>query len=97
MLDQVAFTIWQQLGGSKFDTMTGAYCKRTDTNMFCTKFKGCPKCNFVKIALNGSDLYDVTFYKVRGCDIKIISEHKDIFNDMLIPLFEQETKLYLSL
>jgi hypothetical protein len=37
----------------------------------------------VKIALNRNDLYDVTAYRIKGIDVKVVGEEKDVYADQL--------------
>ena len=55
------------------------------------------KANYCRIKLNGSDLYDVEFIRIRGVNFKTVSTHNDLYADMLKSVFETETGLYLSL
>jgi len=61
------------------------------------KFSGNPDINYCKIHLNGKDLYNLEFGKVKKLSYEIVNSHYDIYNDMLKNVFEQETSLYLSL
>lgn len=90
---ETAKTILNQLGGNRFIAMTGAQCY-SDKNKLIVKFKGSKISNYVSITLNGSDLYDVEFKKLRGMDFKTIATFNDIYCDMLTNIFEQTTKLY---
>ena len=93
---EIAKTILQQLGGSgRLAMMTGANNFVALKNGVTFKIKN-RKVNFIKITLNSRDLYDVYFYKLVGTNLKLISEHNDIYFDELIPLFEKETGMYLS-
>lgn len=107
--NQVAQTIISQLGGGRFAMMTGA-------KQFVSFFKGDNPSvrfrvpgnltkngiNMVQISLNGSDLYDVEFLKVRNSKTKgvvmtSVEMHNDIYCDMLVDLFETSTGLYTHL
>lgn len=93
----IAKTILQQLGGQgKLVMMTGAYNFVAIKNGIAFKIKN-RKVNYIKIVLNGKDLYDVTFSKIFGTSIKTVSEHNDVYFDELIPLFEKQTGMYLKL
>jgi len=53
--------------------------------------------NFVKIRLNGKDLYDMEFGMIRGFKYfpkKIVN---DVYNDQLQEMFTDNTGLYTSL
>lgn len=93
----VAKTILQQLGGmGKLVVMTGAYNFIDLKNGVSFKIKN-RKVNYVKIVLNGKDLYDVIFGRIAVGKLKVTAEHNDIYYDQLIPLFEKETGMYLKL
>ena len=95
---ELAITILKQLGGvAKLKMMTGAYNFMTVDNgvTFRIKNKG-RRVNAITILLNGKDLYDVTFYNIRGFDRKIVREYNDVYFDQLIPFFEETTGMYLT-
>jgi hypothetical protein len=94
---QIAKTILSQLGGNKFCAMTGAktFVALEDGLMFAIpRAKNIRK---VEIKLNGSDLYDVVFYSLRGVECKIVAMHSEVYADQLQAIFTQETGLYTSL
>ena len=94
---EIAKTILEQLGGSgRLRMFTGANNFVALKNGVTFKIKN-RKVNFIKITLNSLDLYDVYFYKLAAGNLKLISEHNDIYFDELIPLFEKQTGMYLSL
>ena len=61
------------------------------------KFKGNRSMNYVKFTVNGKDLYDVEFYKIVKFEMKPIKKFNDYYFDQIKELFEQTTRLYLSL
>lgn len=95
-----AETIIDQLGGHKFRLMTGA-----DT--FVTLKSGLQfklpsrfaknGINRVRIELNTSDLYDLTFYKIQGVDVKEVASVQDVYGDKLQAVFKEHTGLDTSL
>jgi hypothetical protein len=97
-----AQTIISQLGSNKFLAMTGArnLLSHTDKcgglSFKLPKFSGV-KVNYIKILLNGNDLYDIEFGRIYGNTYKVIAEHSDIYSDQLRSLFESETGLRTSL
>ena len=94
---EIARTILAQLGGQgKLVVMTGAYNFIALKNGVSFKLKS-RKANYVKITLNGKDLYDIEFQKIIGAKAKLIAEHNDIYFDQLIPIVEKETGMYLKL
>ena len=97
----IAKTIIDQLGGNKLVAMTGA--KNFVAIERGVQFKigrNSKSINSVRIVLNGKDLYDVEFgrvRKVRGVPTYTLVEgYHDAYNDMLVNLFETTTGMYLS-
>lgn len=45
---------------------------------------------YVYIKLNGRDLYDVMFFRIRGVEMKIDKEVKDIYADMLVDVINDQ-------
>ena len=94
----IANTILQQLGGRKFQAMTGARqfvalesglrFKLPGGGGFCKHGINC-----VSITLDPSDTYTVVFYRNRGMTVTTVSEHHDIYFDQLQELFTAETGL----
>jgi hypothetical protein len=95
----VANEIYKQLGGNHFAAMVGAksYIHEED-GMFglLVRFKGSRKANYVKILLNGKDLYNVIFYRA-GKQLKTVAQFDDVYFDELIDTFELTTGLYTNL
>ena len=93
----IAQTILQQLGGmGRLVVMTGAYNFVAVKNGVSFKIKN-RKVNYIKITLNGKDLYDIEFGRIAVGKLKVTAEHNDIYFDQLIPIFEKETGMYLRL
>lgn len=88
--------ILNQLGGRRFMAMTGAACF-ADGNSLVVKFKGSLKANFMKVTLNENDLYDVEINLVRGSNVKQVEKVEDVYNDMLVEIFEKTTGLYTTI
>lgn len=92
----VANEILRQLGGKRFAVMTGAknFVGGDDSLSFQLP-KAKNRIKGVRIVLNGNDLYDVTFgYMNKKFEYVTVSSHSDIYNDMLVELFERTTGLY---
>jgi hypothetical protein len=53
--------------------------------------------NSLKIALNGLDLYDMTFYKIRKLTVTAKKTVDNIYCDQLCDIIETETGLRTSL
>lgn len=91
---QVAHTILDQLGGSRFVAMTGA--KQLVALERGLQFKigsgAVNRANTVKIELDASDTYTVTFYRVRGLDVVRIGEPlQGVYADQLQGAFTAST------
>lgn len=95
MSQEVAKTILQQLGGSKFTTMIGAKNLgfTSDSLSFKISAKCLNKATHCKITLNSMDLYDMKFYKIRGVDISEVGEVTGLFADQLQQIFTDKTGL----
>lgn len=93
----VAQIILNQLGGMKrLVIMTGAYNFVASSNSVSFRIKN-RKVNYIKITLNGKDLYDVKFSRIFNYKEKVVAELNDIYFDQLIPIFEQNTGMYLKM
>jgi hypothetical protein len=79
--------------------MLGAYNLLSVSNGYGLSFriKGSKCVNYIKIVLNGMDLYDMEFGKVWGTKYNIIANENDVYFDMLHSLIEKHTKLYTRL
>ena len=95
--NSVAQIILNQLGGVKrLVIMTGAYNFVASSNAVSFRIKN-RKVNYIKITLNGKDLYDVKFSRIFNYQEKVVAELNDIYFDQLIPIFEQNTGMYLKM
>lgn len=96
---EVATQILNQLGGNKFIVMTGSKNFIGSKNGLTFKVGSGTKnkTTHVEIKLNGSDLYDVRFLKCSIKEIKVISEHSDIYFDELQSLFTEQTGFYTTI
>ena len=91
-------SILKQLGGRKFVVMTGARNFMSLGNALCFSLpKSKHGINKVKIDINENDLYDITFYKLGGAELKTIHEAKNIYVDNLRDVIAYKTGLALSL
>ncbi|CAB4141864.1 hypothetical protein UFOVP422_33 [uncultured Caudovirales phage] len=87
--------IFQQLGSTKFVAMTGASFATAPDGLVVMLRGGAVNRMIVK--LNAADLYDVTFLKVRGLNVKTVSETRNVPGDSLVMLFEETTGFDASL
>lgn len=90
----VAQTILQQIGGrSRVSVMTGAYNFLAGKNSLSFRIKN-PKANYIKITLNGKDLYDVEIGKAHGLNYKVVKTYNDVYAEDLIGMLEEGTGMY---
>lgn len=91
----VSTAIYQQLGGNKFATMTGAKNFVSGGRDLCFKLPRAAKnkINNVRITLTFDDTYTVEFGRVHNGNYTVISTHTGIYNDALQALFTAETGL----
>ena len=98
-MSDIANTIYRQLGGNRVRVMTGA--KNLTSHEFALSMRigrNKTNANFMIVELNGNDLYDVTFAKVTKMgEMKSVREYNDVYNDMLVSLFESHTGMYTTL
>jgi hypothetical protein len=96
---QIANTIISQMNTNqnKLRAMLGAKDFVLLDAGLAFKFKMNPNMNYVKIELNGKDLYDITFKKVGTKHTKDVKVINDVYCDELIEIFESTTGLYLHL
>ena len=96
-----ASEILAQLGGRQFIAMTGAKFISYDSTLpganLSLRFQGSKIANHITINLNGSDTYDVKFFKIGKKDFKVVSEFNGIYNEDLRSLFTRVTGLLTSL
>lgn len=98
MTIEIANTILQQLGGNRFKAMTGA--KNFLAIKYGLQFDLPKTAHYVKngitrlhIILDASDTYTIKAYKIRGMNVKLLSEESMIYCDMLQSTFTELTGL----
>lgn len=96
---QIAKEILSQLGGNKFVAMTGAKNLAHGPDYLSFKIgKNSGGVTHVKIRLDkGKDLYDMTFYKVRGAEMKTLKDIKGVQVGDMAKIFTDTTGLHTSL
>ena len=99
--NEIANTTLNQLGGgNRLSAMIGAkHFMSHEDGTLSFKFKGNRKMNYIRITLDASDTYTMSFQKFSPSKgtVKVILEVSMVYNDQLKAVFEQETELYLSL
>ena len=95
---EIANTILKQMGGTgRLNAMTGAKDFVAIDNGVQFKIgRNSKSINTIVIRLNGRDLYDVEFGRVRKYEYKVVNKYDDVYNDMLKDLFEENTGMYLT-
>ena len=100
---QIAQTILQQLGGNKFIAMTGAKnlgfdSKGSKTTLSFKIGRNSRNINYVKVDyISGKDLYDMSFFRLRAGQLKLIKKVSSIYGDQLQKFFTKNTGLYTRL
>ena len=95
---EVAAEILNQLGGYRFIAMTGAKNLISDNNSLHFKImRNSKKITNVKIELNYTDTYDITFYRIWGSSVKSEYQVCGIYNDQLREVFTSHTGLDTNL
>ncbi len=92
----IANTIRDQISGKTL-FMLGAKNLLAHEDGFSFRIRGSKAVNYIKITLNGKDLYDMEFGKVWGMNYKVKATHNDVYADMMHGLIESETGLYTKL
>jgi hypothetical protein len=99
----IANTIRTQLGGGKFEAMTGCHSfsisERNGMPGLSLKIpRNASKANCMIVSYDyGADLYNVEFLNVSIKGIKVIKEVKGAYDDMLQDLFRNVTGMATSL
>jgi hypothetical protein len=105
---EVAQIILDQLGNGRLKMMTGASHfvalpndEKRDGGLAFRLPGGGGFCkdgiNYVQIELTYSDVYVVTFSRIRAGVVTEVSKHEEVYCDMLMDVFERATGLYLTL
>lgn len=93
---EIAATILEQLGGRRFQVMTGTKNFIAIENGVSMKLtRNSAGAQYLKITLNSMDTYDMIFFKVNSktLDRTTIKEYNNVYDDMLQDLFTDVTGL----
>jgi len=98
-MSAVANEIYRQLGGNRFRVMTGAKNMVSTENGIRMRIgRNKTNANYMEVVLNSMDLYDITFAKVTKMgEMKSVKTYDNVYNDMLVEIFESHTGMYTSL
>jgi hypothetical protein len=92
----IAKTIRDQIGGKAL-FMLGAKNLVDHGDALSFRIRGSKAINYIKITLNGMDLYNIEMGKIWGDKYTVKYTLDDAYNDMLHSIIERETGLYTSL
>ncbi len=95
-----AQTTIAQLGGPRFNMMTGANSYIRDEQKNTLRFKigrNSKGVNLVTVTLNPSDTYTMEFASYRALTVKVKATVSGIYGDQLQSIFTQHTGMYTSL
>ena len=95
---ELANEILRQIGGTgRLSAMIGAKQFVALDNGVAFKFPRANGINYIRITLNGKDLYDVEYLYVTVKKVTTKAKSEDIYCDMLKNDIEQTIEMYLSL
>jgi len=98
---EIAKTIFNQIGGKALFMLGAknkAYGESENGSTYVSfRVRGSKAVNYVKITLNGLDLYDMEFGKIWGTNYKVVKESNNIYFDFMHKEIESATGLYTSL
>lgn len=93
---EIAREIIRQIGRPAF-FMMGAQNLMADESAITFRIRGSRKYNHVRIELNGSDLYDITFTRIRALKIAAQDVIEDVYVESLHDVISYHTGLALAL
>ena len=98
-MSAIANEIYRTLGGNRFRVMTGAKMMVSTENGIRMRIgRNKTNENYMEVGLNSMDLYDITCAKVtRMGEMKSVKTYDNVYNDMLVEIFESHTGMYTSL
>ncbi len=98
-MSHIANEIYRQLGGNKFRVMTGAKMMVSTENGIRMRIgRNKTNANFMEVSLNSLDLYDITLAKLTKMgEMKSVKTYDNVYNDMLVRIFESHTGMYTTL
>ena len=91
---EVAQEIARQIGRAAF-FMMGAQNLISDGSALSFQIRGSRRYNRVRVELNGSDLYDITFTRIRALKISAQDVIEDVYADQLHSVISYHTGLEL--
>ena len=99
--DDVSRSIWQQIGGKKFQAMTGAKNLVSGDKFlqFNLPIFGSNRFSKVRITLEPTDTYTVRFMRINNRTLQVVKErtYTDVYSDNLRAVFTEATGLDTTL
>jgi hypothetical protein len=93
----IANTIKDQIGGKALFMIGAKNLMGHENGLSFRVGRNAKKVNYVKITLNGRDLYDLEFGWIRGMKYTVKATETDYYFDMLHSAIEEHTGMYTSL
>lgn len=93
----IASEIIRQLGNKAICMIGARNFSATENSVVFKIGKNDKKVTHIKIALNGLDLYDITYIRCWGVNIKTMAESNNIYADMMHTDIEENTGMRTSL
>lgn len=93
----VANTIRDQIGNRAFVMMGATNLLGSSDSLQFKVGSNAKKVTHVRIVLDKSDTYTVSFHRCHGASIKELASVSDVYVEQLHPTIETHTGLYLSL
>ncbi|MBU1171327.1 MAG: hypothetical protein KKD44_17350 [Proteobacteria bacterium] len=91
----VAQTIYEQIGGRRFEALAGVVCIKKKERSLEFIFMKCRKANLCRIELTPMDLYTMVFIKVKWkkAEESVVETFEYVYWDQLEQVFEDFTGL----
>jgi hypothetical protein len=93
----VATEIYKQLGRKARYMLGGKNFTANPSALVFKIGKNCMNVNWIRITLNGLDLYDIEFIKIHGSKITVKSRENNVYADMMHGIIEAGTGMRTSL
>ncbi len=96
-MQSVAKTILQQIGHKSLYMIGAKNFIGSDNGLSFKIERNCKSISHIQIKLNGLDLYDMTFLRVRMCEAKTLSVVENVYFEQLNQIIKSETGLNTNL
>jgi len=89
----VVKVIYNQIGGNRFKTMTGARNFVNHGNALSFRIPRTNSINYIKITLDADDTYSMEFGRIHGNNYTVVKELSGIYCDQLEEIIADTTGL----